>query len=248
MALAAAQLAQLAPPLAAAITAMNADPAVGGKLTIVSGWRSNASQIGLRRDHCGTTNYDIYQKPSSACSPPTAIPGTSNHETTNAGKPWALAVDLGGPLTAAKSVMAKYGLHTPVKGEAWHFELTNTAALKTLAAAGATSAPGGTLDVPGVGSVDPAPVALSGAQSGPAWGLRLATFVGGLALAIIGGWFLTKTKGRPHTKRHQAERLADQTDDGGDQGEPADVEPAPGDAGAVADAGTDNAGAVTAAI
>lgn len=249
MALAAAQLAQLAPPLANALTALNADPAVGGGLTIVSGWRSSASQIALRKAHCGSTPYDINQKPSSQCSPPTAIPGTSNHEVTNAGKPWALAADLGGPLTAAHSVMAKYGLHTPVTGEPWHFELTNTAALRTLAATGAQPAPDGSLTVPGVGSVNPAPVTLTKAQSGPSWGLRLATFVGGLMLAIVGGWFLSKTGGRPHSgRRHQAERLADLTDDGGDQADPASVEPAPGDQGAIADAGTDNAGAITAAV
>lgn len=46
-----------------------------------SGWRSNAEQIELRRQHCGTTDYDVYQRPPGECSPPTAIPGTSNHET-----------------------------------------------------------------------------------------------------------------------------------------------------------------------
>jgi LAS superfamily LD-carboxypeptidase LdcB len=37
-------------------------------------------QIALRKQNCGTTYYDIYQKPSGQCSPPTAIPGTSRHE------------------------------------------------------------------------------------------------------------------------------------------------------------------------
>lgn len=49
-------------------------------------FRSNASQIALRRAHCGSSEYDIYQRPSSQCSPPTAIPGQSLHE-------WALAID-----------------------------------------------------------------------------------------------------------------------------------------------------------
>ncbi|MDZ7674681.1 MAG: D-alanyl-D-alanine carboxypeptidase family protein [Acidimicrobiales bacterium] len=48
----------------------------------LSGWgyRSSASQIALRRAHCGPTNYDIWYKPAGQCSPPTAIPGRSLHE------------------------------------------------------------------------------------------------------------------------------------------------------------------------
>jgi hypothetical protein len=46
------------------------------------GWggRSAAKQIELRKQHCGTSQYDIYQKPSSQCKPPTARPGTGQHE------------------------------------------------------------------------------------------------------------------------------------------------------------------------
>ena len=44
------------------------------------GYRDPAGQIRTRRANCGTSNYDIYQKPSTACSPPTARPGTSMHE------------------------------------------------------------------------------------------------------------------------------------------------------------------------
>ena len=44
------------------------------------GWRSNQRQIELRRQNCGPTHYDIYQKPQGECSPPTAIPGTSIHQ------------------------------------------------------------------------------------------------------------------------------------------------------------------------
>ena len=44
------------------------------------GWRDTAKQIELRKKHCGTSDYDIYQKPSGQCSPPTATPGSSNHE------------------------------------------------------------------------------------------------------------------------------------------------------------------------
>jgi hypothetical protein len=44
------------------------------------GFRTAARQIALRKANCGTTHYDIYEKPSSKCHPSTARPGTSNHE------------------------------------------------------------------------------------------------------------------------------------------------------------------------
>ncbi len=44
------------------------------------GWRDGQTQIRLRRQHCGTTEYAIYQMPSSQCRPPTARPGRSQHE------------------------------------------------------------------------------------------------------------------------------------------------------------------------
>jgi LAS superfamily LD-carboxypeptidase LdcB len=44
------------------------------------GYRSAEAQIAVRKANCGTTYYDIWQKPSKECSPPTAIPGTSMHE------------------------------------------------------------------------------------------------------------------------------------------------------------------------
>jgi hypothetical protein len=43
-------------------------------------YRSPAGQIQTRMNNCGTTYYDIYEKPASQCSPPTARPGTSMHE------------------------------------------------------------------------------------------------------------------------------------------------------------------------
>ncbi len=54
-----------------------------------AGARSIDEQVSLRKQNCGTTYYDIYQKPSGQCTPPTAIPGTSNHEK-------GLAVDFRG--------------------------------------------------------------------------------------------------------------------------------------------------------
>ena len=44
------------------------------------GYRDPASQIALRKAHCGPTEYDIWQKPASQCHPPTAPPGKSMHE------------------------------------------------------------------------------------------------------------------------------------------------------------------------
>lgn len=48
----------------------------------LSGWgyRSTQRQIELRIAHCGPTNYDIWIRPASSCSPPTAVPGRSLHE------------------------------------------------------------------------------------------------------------------------------------------------------------------------
>lgn len=42
-----------------------------------SGWRDTARQIELRRAHCGG---DVFGAPASSCSPPTARPGSSQHE------------------------------------------------------------------------------------------------------------------------------------------------------------------------
>ena len=45
-----------------------------------TGYRDSSAQIALRRQHCGTSNYAIYQMPPDQCRPPTAIPGRSKHE------------------------------------------------------------------------------------------------------------------------------------------------------------------------
>ncbi len=50
-------------------------------------YRDANAQIELRRAHCGPTDHDIWQKPASACRPPTARPGHSMHEV-------GLAMDL----------------------------------------------------------------------------------------------------------------------------------------------------------
>lgn len=107
-------LAGLAEPLRSLTAQLLAEAA--GRVYIRSGRRSTAEQIEIRRKNCGTTQYDIYQKPSSQCSPPTAIPGRSKHETGE-------AVDLGGDLALAARIGDRLGLHRPVRGENWHFEV-----------------------------------------------------------------------------------------------------------------------------
>jgi hypothetical protein len=93
-----------------------------------SGYRSYRRQIELRQQNCGTSNYDVYQKPSSQCSPPTAIPGNSMHE-------WGLAVDLtcGGSQVSRSSPCFKWleenqGTHQLLNlpSEAWHWSSTGT--------------------------------------------------------------------------------------------------------------------------
>ena len=62
------------------LSGLLAAAAADGVILDGGAFRSEAQQIALRRAHCGPTAYDIYQRPSSQCSPPTAIPGQSLHE------------------------------------------------------------------------------------------------------------------------------------------------------------------------
>jgi hypothetical protein len=62
------------------LDAMVAAAAADGVSLSGSGYRSHDRQIELRRQHCGTSDYAIYEMPSSQCSPPTARPGSSMHE------------------------------------------------------------------------------------------------------------------------------------------------------------------------
>lgn len=84
------------------------------------GWRDPARQIALRKQNCGTSNYSIYRKSPSLCSPPTARPGTSNHEK-------GLAVDFRNCSTRATRCYkwlnrnaAKFGLRN-LPSEPWHW-------------------------------------------------------------------------------------------------------------------------------
>jgi len=103
---------------------LNAAARDGVSLCARSGWRSTEKQIQLRREHCGSSNYAIYYMPASRCSPPTARPGTSNHER-------GLAIDFscngGGAITRGNECWdwlvahaGEYGLYN-LPSEPWHW-------------------------------------------------------------------------------------------------------------------------------
>jgi LAS superfamily LD-carboxypeptidase LdcB len=84
------------------------------------GYRSHQRQIELRRAHCGSSRYAIYEAPASTCSPPTARPGTSMHER-------GLAIDFDNCSTHTTACWrwlnnsaAHYGLYN-LPSEPWHW-------------------------------------------------------------------------------------------------------------------------------
>lgn len=97
--------------------------AAAGIIMSGGGYRDSSGQIATRRNNCGTSNYDIYEKPASSCSPPTARPGQSMHERGE-------AVDFtqgGSTLTSSssgyrwlKSNAARFGFYN-LPGEPWHW-------------------------------------------------------------------------------------------------------------------------------
>jgi hypothetical protein len=117
--------AQIGPQVAAMVQAARAD----GLTLTGGGYRDPAEQIALRRAHCGTSDYAIYQMPSSQCSPPTARPGSSKHEL-------GLAIDLSCNGTLIRSHgdpcfvwlaahAASYGLSN-LPEEPWHWSVDGT--------------------------------------------------------------------------------------------------------------------------
>ncbi len=66
--------------IATNVEAMMAAAAADGIVFGGGGWRDSQRQIELRRKHCGTSDYAVYEMPSSQCRPPTATPGASMHE------------------------------------------------------------------------------------------------------------------------------------------------------------------------
>ena len=105
------------------------DAAAAGVGLCGSGFRTYQEQVELRRAHCGASDAAVYEAAPSSCSPPTARPGTSNHED-------GLAVDFscadGQPMTHASPCYqwlaanaVNYGLHN-LPSEPWHWSVTGT--------------------------------------------------------------------------------------------------------------------------
>ena len=90
------------------------------------GYRSSASQIALRRAHCGTSDYAVYNKPAATCRPPTARPGHSMHE-----RGLALDITANGRILTSRNTAgfkwlaanaATYGFFN-LKTEPWHWSI-----------------------------------------------------------------------------------------------------------------------------
>lgn len=100
--------------------------ASGGRLKIKSGYRSTARQSALW--NAALAEYGSAAKARKWVAPP----GKSNHEKGQ-------AADLGGDLKWAHANAARFGLHFPMKHEAWHVEPVGLRGAK----AGHTPAPAG---------------------------------------------------------------------------------------------------------
>ena len=84
-----------------------------------SGYRDAARQIALRKSHCGSSYYAIYQMSAGSCSPPTAKPGSSQHEI-------GLAIDFSNCSRGSasfgwlKANAASFGFYN-LPSESWHW-------------------------------------------------------------------------------------------------------------------------------
>ena len=101
-----------------------ADAAADGVALAGGGYRDPAQQIAVRRNNCGTSNYAIYEMPSSQCRPPTARPGRSMHEQGR-----AIDFTYNGRIISSRSGAAwnwlaanasRYGLYN-LPSEPWHW-------------------------------------------------------------------------------------------------------------------------------
>ena len=112
--------------IAANVSALLQAAAADGIVLAGGGYRSHQRQIELRRAHCGSSEYAIWQMPSYQCRPPTARPGRSNHER-------GLAIDFtynGRGITSRSSPAyqwlaanaASYGLYN-LPSEPWHWSV-----------------------------------------------------------------------------------------------------------------------------
>lgn len=110
--------------IVADIRQLLADAAADGVILAGGGYRDPTRQIELRRAHCGTSNYAIYEMRSSQCSPPTARPGSSMHEQGR-----AIDFTYNGRIISSRSGPAwnwlsanaeRYGLYN-LPSEPWHW-------------------------------------------------------------------------------------------------------------------------------
>jgi len=117
----------IAGDIASQLTRLLNDAAAAGVTMCGGGYRDPSEQIAVRRANCGSSNYAIYQAPSSYCSPPTARPGTSMHEQ-------GLAIDFqcagGGSVSYGDSChdwlranASTYGLYN-LPSEPWHWSVS----------------------------------------------------------------------------------------------------------------------------
>lgn len=110
--------------IAADVRQLLTDAAAAGVVLAGGGYRDPAGQIAVRRSNCGTSNYAIYEMPSSQCSPPTARPGRSMHEQGR-----AIDFTYNGRIISSRSGPAwnwlkanaeRYGLYN-LPSEPWHW-------------------------------------------------------------------------------------------------------------------------------
>jgi hypothetical protein len=110
----------VAAEVAPQVQAMLAAAAADGVTLTGGGYRDPAEQIALRRAHCGTSYEAIYLVASSSCHPPTARPGTSNHEQ-------GLAIDFDNCSSHGTACYQWLAQHAATYGfknlpsEAWHW-------------------------------------------------------------------------------------------------------------------------------
>lgn len=114
--------ASIAGQLGALLAAAAADGIVFGGY----GHRSYQTQVDLRRAHCGTSDYAIYQMDSGSCSPPTARPGFSLHEKGLAIDFYAFGDTVRRGTRADAWLLANAGRFGLINlpSEAWHYSTT----------------------------------------------------------------------------------------------------------------------------
>jgi hypothetical protein len=109
------------------VRAMQDAAAADGIVLGGGGYRTTAAQIELRRQHCGDSDYAIYEMPSNQCTPPTARPGQSQHE-----RGLAIDVTANGARVKTRSSAgfrwlaahaSDYGLYN-LPSEPWHWSTT----------------------------------------------------------------------------------------------------------------------------